>query len=88
MSEEETTPPTPEQIAAYNAARQARMEEQKKQIPILKVESQYLNILADIDEAVLRRQVARHRLANLNAPPEPGKKDDAEDKKDEPEVKA
>lgn len=68
---EQTTLPTPEQIAAYNTARQARMEEQKKQIPLLKIDSQYLNLLADIDEAILRREVARHRLANLNSPPEP-----------------
>jgi len=85
---EETAQPTPEQIAAYNKARLARMEEQKKLMPILKTDREYLNVLADIDEAILRREVARHRLAGLNAPPEPGKQDTPEDKKEQPEVKA
>lgn len=88
---EENIPPTPEQIAAYNKARQARMEEQKKQMPILKAEREYLDLLADIDEAILRREVARHRLVNMNAPPESAKQDPESDKKTdskEPEVKA
>jgi hypothetical protein len=79
---EENTQPTPEQIAAYNRARVARQEEQKKQIPILKTDKEYLNLLADIDEAILRREVARHRLANMNAPPEADKEKDGEEKKE------
>ncbi len=79
---EENIPPTPEQIAAYNKARVARQEEQKKQIPILKTDKEYLNLLADIDEAILRREVARHRLANMNAPLEDSLKKEGEEKKE------
>lgn len=84
--EEENTQPTPEQIAAYNKARAARHEEQKRLIPLLKTDKEYLSLLADIDEAILRREVARHRFANMNAPADPEKKDEPETK--EPEVKA
>jgi hypothetical protein len=64
------TPPTPEQIKAYEEAKLKRKAYQEEQMPILETDAKYLGLLADIDESILRREMARAKLANLLAPPE------------------
>lgn len=67
--------PTPEQIEQYVAQRKKRILQYKEEIGLLKIEAEYVGLLASIDESTLRRATAQHRLATLLAPdiPEPKK---------------
>jgi hypothetical protein len=70
----EKPPLTPEQIAEYVANRKRRITQFKEDIPLLKIEAEYMGLLASIDESTLRRATAQSRFAQLMTPEVPGEK--------------
>lgn len=68
MSEETNTnqEPTPEELKQY---RKNMLEFYKEQIPLLKNQKEYESLLADIEDAKLRRLTAIIRQAHLMNPP-------------------
>lgn len=59
------TPKTPEELAQMRAKLKVYY---KEQIEVLKVQKDYEVLLADIDDARLRRMTAIVRMAQLSAP--------------------
>jgi len=64
---QQEAPKTPQEVAALH---RKMIEYYNKQIPVLKVQSQYEELAADIEESRLRRATATMRLAHLMAGPE------------------
>ena len=70
-----------EEIKAY---RKAMIDYYKEQLPLVKLQSEYETLLADIEEARARRVTMTMRIAQMMAPPEEEQQESQESLPSEP----